>query len=303
MTTRPIRMWDGAEWIDVTNAPMIPAATSAQGDLADTAVQPEDLGGAALLDVGTTAGTVAAGDDVRFTDERVPTDSSVTLAKLADNSATVVSPDAPVSPKIGTVWVDSDGTVDELLIPVPTAQIADGAITQPKFAPGLAPVLVGEGSPLGVITPDYPGQVYSDSEITCGASLWRATGLTSSDWTVAVGDTGWRDVGGLLTNGWTSASASLRVRRVGDMVEWVTRYIIGSSKTADDFIAVPVGFKIAPPNYEFFLPAGRTSSGTTIITYSPSHTLSSTLTGTFTGGRWSYLTNDPWPTVLPGVAV
>lgn len=48
-------------------------ATAAQGALADTATQPGDLGGAAVLDVGTTAGTVAAGDDSRFTDSRTPT--------------------------------------------------------------------------------------------------------------------------------------------------------------------------------------------------------------------------------------
>ena len=41
-------------------------ATAAQGALADTAIQPEDLGTSATLDVGTTAGTVAAGDDARF---------------------------------------------------------------------------------------------------------------------------------------------------------------------------------------------------------------------------------------------
>ena len=43
------------------------AATAAQGELADTAVQPGDLGNAAGLDVGTTAGTAMAGDDSRVT--------------------------------------------------------------------------------------------------------------------------------------------------------------------------------------------------------------------------------------------
>lgn len=42
-------------------------ATAAQGALADTATQPGDLGNSAALDVGTTAGTVAAGDDGRIT--------------------------------------------------------------------------------------------------------------------------------------------------------------------------------------------------------------------------------------------
>lgn len=41
------------------------------------------LGAAATLAVGTAAGTVAAGDDARLSDQRVPTDGSVTFAKLA----------------------------------------------------------------------------------------------------------------------------------------------------------------------------------------------------------------------------
>lgn len=42
-------------------------ATAAQGTLADSAVQPGDLGNSAGLNVGTIAGTVAAGDDTRIT--------------------------------------------------------------------------------------------------------------------------------------------------------------------------------------------------------------------------------------------
>lgn len=48
-------------------------ATEAQGSLADTATQPSDLGTSAALDVGTTAGTVAAGDDARLSNARTPT--------------------------------------------------------------------------------------------------------------------------------------------------------------------------------------------------------------------------------------
>jgi hypothetical protein len=62
-------------------------ATSAQGSLADTAVQPGALGGAAALNVGTTAGTVAAGDDGRLSDQRTPLDSSVTDAKVSASAA------------------------------------------------------------------------------------------------------------------------------------------------------------------------------------------------------------------------
>lgn len=42
-------------------------ATATQGGKADTAVQPGDLGNSASRNVGTTAGTVAAGDDSRIT--------------------------------------------------------------------------------------------------------------------------------------------------------------------------------------------------------------------------------------------
>ncbi len=48
-------------------------ATAAQGAKADTAVQPAALGDSASKNVGTTAGTVAAGNDGRFSDARTPT--------------------------------------------------------------------------------------------------------------------------------------------------------------------------------------------------------------------------------------
>jgi hypothetical protein len=49
------------------------------------------LGGAAVLNVGTAAGTVAAGNDSRFSDTRTPTDNSVTSAKIVDG--TIVAAD------------------------------------------------------------------------------------------------------------------------------------------------------------------------------------------------------------------
>lgn len=48
-------------------------ATAAQGALADSAIQPGDLGNSAALNVGTTTGTVCAGDDSRLTNSRTPT--------------------------------------------------------------------------------------------------------------------------------------------------------------------------------------------------------------------------------------
>jgi len=47
------------------------------------------LGGAATLNVGTAAGTVAAGDDSRLTNTRTPTDGTVTTAKIVDANVTI----------------------------------------------------------------------------------------------------------------------------------------------------------------------------------------------------------------------
>lgn len=49
------------------------------------------LGGAATLNVGTSAGTVAAGNDSRFSDARTPTDGSVTDAKITSGGLSASS--------------------------------------------------------------------------------------------------------------------------------------------------------------------------------------------------------------------
>lgn len=59
-------------------------ATSSQGALADTAVQPGDLGNSASRNIGTTAGTVAAGDDTRIVNALQP-GAEVTQVDYTDN--------------------------------------------------------------------------------------------------------------------------------------------------------------------------------------------------------------------------
>jgi len=63
-------------------------ATAAQGAKADTAVQPAALGGAAALNVGTTAGTVAAGNDARLSDAREWTGATVAQVEAEAGVAT-----------------------------------------------------------------------------------------------------------------------------------------------------------------------------------------------------------------------
>jgi len=68
--------------VTTTSGVLTTAAT-----IASTAVS--GLGGAATLNVGTTAGTVAAGDDSRMANTRTPTDGTVTTAKIVDANVTI----------------------------------------------------------------------------------------------------------------------------------------------------------------------------------------------------------------------
>jgi len=72
------------------------------------------------LPVGTTAGTVAAGDDARLSDNRTPTDSSVTDVKIA----TTLSP----SKITGTAVVTADSRLTDQRVPT------DGSVTSAKIA-------------------------------------------------------------------------------------------------------------------------------------------------------------------------
>jgi hypothetical protein len=46
--------------------------------------------------------------------------------------------------------------------------------------------LTGNGSPVGVETPDYVGQYYTD--FNTPGSIWVATGLTNADWRCYIGN-------------------------------------------------------------------------------------------------------------------
>lgn len=175
----------------------------------------------------------------------------------------------------------------------------------------------GTGQPNGKISAP-PGSTYTDTAVTCGAVKWiKMWGTGNTGWTVLYGDTGWRDVESLLDPFWDSTS-NLQLRRINKTV-----YLRSSGLKVGDN---PTGARSA--NKQLFpskddMPLGFRGNGWgachglvnissvqlgAIYSYRASHEL--TIRGVPGAGNWtkgdicsfnmSYVTENDWPTVLPG---
>lgn len=101
--------------------------------------------------------------------------------------------------------------------------------------------LEGNGAPAGVVSAPV-GWRYIDTAATNGAIEWISTAPGVGGWSVTHGDTGWRNVLGLLGNGWTASTFLLR--RSNYMVEWRFTGLSAASATAGSILAaaIPSGF-------------------------------------------------------------
>lgn len=186
-------------------------------------------------------------------------------------------------------------------------------------------ILTGTGSPEGVVTAG-PGSLYRDVSAANGASLWyKNSGAGNTDWRVLKGDTGRRlvrswDTSGVVTGdpfptGWiprAGVAGVLTIRRIGDTVTVVgTNFATDTSVTNSNRLYVaPAGFAhsgyyqdraatmvpwfAAPSTYKAF--AFRDS-----LARADSF---STASGDFCPMfKVTYITEDAWPTSLPGSAV
>ncbi len=111
------------------------------------------LGNSAGLNTGTATGTVAAGDDLRFTDTRTPTDNTVTSAKIVDGTITSadISAGAITFDKInssgaaggqvikwsGSAWVASNDSSSGGTVISVTSATTDITISNPTTTPQL----------------------------------------------------------------------------------------------------------------------------------------------------------------------
>jgi hypothetical protein len=107
-------------WTDVSGKPTF-ATVATSGAYSDLSGRPT-LGTAAALDVGTGAGTVAAGNDARLSDSRTPTTHTHPLADLTQSSATT----RQVAEWSGSAWGPATPALYIVNTSARSAQIPDG---------------------------------------------------------------------------------------------------------------------------------------------------------------------------------
>lgn len=174
----------------------------------------------------------------------------------------------------------------------------------------------GSGGPNGVVSAPV-GATYIDTAATGGAIRWiKTSGTGNAGWVVEYGDTGKRRCDSLLIAPAANGFEGSQFRRNGNMVEYAARLNPGSTMvgspltTTVQVTSIPSGFtpsaaasvtgtaavdatslgyinnRATPIRLDIYwsvAPAGNWASGALIVM------------------RGVWITDDPWPTVLPGV--
>lgn len=149
---------------------------------------------------------------------------------------------------------------------------------------------------------DY--STYTDTAVTCGAVKWvKMWGVGNTGWTVLYGDTGWRDVKSLLLNGWKTMAA-LCYCGVGNTVTLKSSYLglDGRAATKGIFITLPAGFSYFN-NANYGTVGYFTDNKKPAAVSKDFNSLVLDLPSTQPMGGLSWITNDDYPSTLPGVAL
>lgn len=185
------------------------------------------------------------------------------------------------------------------------ATATDNAHAIPKAQMDALVPIYGTGFPNGVVTAPT-GRIYIDNNGTNGVSSWiKKSGTGNTGWQVLEGDTGWRNIGTWLVNGWTAIQA--RTRRVNGTAYFGFEALNAATMTNIVFLDVPLGFRSSVPAYsdrQFITTAASPAQVWRVTAQSAAMSVQGATTGlALTYGAIDYLTNDAWPTTLPGTAI
>ena len=177
----------------------------------------------------------------------------------------------------------------------------------------LVPSFTGTGSPEGKVTAPV-GSVYTDSAATTGAIRWiKTSGTGNTGWKVQWGDTGWRSIP--PTPGGTSrtGTGTILVKRHNQRVIWRfgdlgiadgtgASIVVLSSEFPSGFSPYAMGpvFHVSHRSGSTFTSKLKVASSLYWIGLDSGTSLSQSRTGVELRGEFSYTTDDPWPTTLPG---
>lgn len=285
------------------------------------------LNSTAHLD-GSTAGVIQATGYIRVQNGVVPTD----VVNKGQMDAAIAAIPLPVQPTFSaaatTLTPGSNatatvtGTQTDPVINIGVPAGAQGASGMPNTD------LVGSGAPNGVVSGSI-GTIYKDTRAypaNIGAFLWvKTTATGNTGWEVVYGDTRWRRI----DQEWflqqtvnpdqpmifAGVNSGFWVRRVNNTVQ--TRMI----RVAIDRTALPTVLPkiVMPPGFApdgqvihpfsrwdatgyfglFWNPPGQTTRGFFFASSGPQNPWQPA-TNTLVSGNWSWVTNEVWPTILPG---
>lgn len=156
----------------------------------------------------------------------------------------------------------------------------------------------GSGFPEGKVTAPV-GAVYTDTSATHGAIRWiKTTGTGATGWQVEYGDTGWRNITAAAVGG---TASDIAVARIGQMVTVSAASFRPATTGTVGVVDLPSGFR-STKNSSGSAVESNTVRPVFALRYSPYRvqvrnvgTVNSYVDFTIT-----FITNDPWPTTLPG---
>lgn len=191
-------------------------------------------------------------------------------------------------------------------------EAAEGWASQSKDAATLAITAaatvsqyVGDGFPEGKVAAPV-GSIYVDRQATAGAVRWiKTSGTGNTGWRVEWGDTGWR----LIPNRYPEPeqTGQIFIRRIGNRCSLRVVDFTMPGNYARHMATIPQGFRSVEKFYDLLVDSSAKSINSVVGSY-VFNSLSWTrdINGGYgrpehpQSGELDYLTDDAWPSTLPG---